>query len=223
MSAAKKTAGPSSARVAANVRRLRTEQQLSTYELARLLGEAGWPIGAGGITRIEGGDRRVDVDDLVALAIVLGVSPNVLLLPPSRPPLLYLQAELEMAPNSFTGLGDAWAWATGEMVYRRGGEVTLHDEAQFALDNRPHRFVLWDGHEPLVTKEYRQIHAAVERAFGHGSTPWQLRTLFERALIAAMEGYPSARAPEIHEPELERGPPPGSPAYNEQDVADGQG
>ena len=43
--------------------------------------EIGQPIGITSISRIELGTRRVDADDLVALAAVFGVSPNRLLLP----------------------------------------------------------------------------------------------------------------------------------------------
>src|SRR3954454_23683106 len=42
---------------------------------------AGRPILASGLGKIESGERRVDVDDLVALAVALDVSPVRLLLP----------------------------------------------------------------------------------------------------------------------------------------------
>jgi transcriptional regulator with XRE-family HTH domain len=222
MSAAKKTAGPSSARVAANVRRLRTEQQLSTYELARLLGEAGWPIGAGGITRIEGGDRRVDADDLVALAAVFGVSPNVLLLPESRSPLIALQAEVELAPNVVTNLGGAWGWVTGEMALRGPKPVTLHEEAQFALVNRPHRFALLGDVERLnlQVNDHQRFSTAIVRALVHRFTPWQIRTMFEQGLVAALNSYGDIPAPddwsarELDLPKVDTIPP---------EAADGQG
>ncbi len=198
MSAAKKTAGPSSARVAANVRRLRTEQQISTYELAKLLADAGWPIGAGGITRIEQGERRVDVDDLVALALVFGVSPNVLLMPRSRARLVQLQAEVELAPNSVTNLGNAWGWMTGEKLLPRGRPgVTLHDEAEFVLDNRPHRFALGFAGErgaSLATWQ-REMDGAVGGALAGRFTPWQIRTMFEQSLVTALNEHADAPAP----------------------------
>lgn len=67
--------------VAANVQRLRTGQRLSTTKLAELLGAQGRLIHATSITKIEGGARRVDVDDLAFLAAVLKVDPTVLLSP----------------------------------------------------------------------------------------------------------------------------------------------
>ena len=44
--------------------------------------DLGRPIATLGINRIEAGDRRIDVDDLVALAVALDVSPIAILLPP---------------------------------------------------------------------------------------------------------------------------------------------
>lgn len=45
------------------------------------MGEAGRPLGHTAISDIENGSRRVDVDDLMAIASALGVAPNALLLP----------------------------------------------------------------------------------------------------------------------------------------------
>jgi transcriptional regulator with XRE-family HTH domain len=60
--------------VAANVRRLRMVQGISQIKLSELLDERGRFIHSTSITRVEGFARAVDVDDLVALADVLGVS-----------------------------------------------------------------------------------------------------------------------------------------------------
>jgi transcriptional regulator with XRE-family HTH domain len=65
--------------VANNVRRLRSGQGLSTARLAEVVGEHGRPMHDSAITRIEHCNRAVDVDDLVALASALGVSPADLL------------------------------------------------------------------------------------------------------------------------------------------------
>lgn len=66
-------------RVASNVRSVRQLRGLSYAEFSRRLAEAGHPILDTGIMKIEKGARRVDVDDLVALAGVLNISPLVLL------------------------------------------------------------------------------------------------------------------------------------------------
>lgn len=67
--------------VAANIERLRESQNLSYAQLSRRLDELERPIAPLGLTRIRDHQRRVDVDDLVALALALDVSPVTLLLP----------------------------------------------------------------------------------------------------------------------------------------------
>lgn len=68
--------------VAANVKRLREEQNLGYAELSRRLDEqADRDIPPLGLRRIESHERRVDADDLVALAVALSVSPLTLLTP----------------------------------------------------------------------------------------------------------------------------------------------
>lgn len=62
-----------------NVRRIRDAWGYSTTQLSSMLAEAGRPIQATGITNLEAGRRRVDADDLMALADVLDVSPMTLL------------------------------------------------------------------------------------------------------------------------------------------------
>jgi transcriptional regulator with XRE-family HTH domain len=70
------------AAVSANVRRLRKDKNLGLRGLANKLGEVGRPLGHSAVDQIEKGTRRVDVDDLMALASALGVSPCTLLMPP---------------------------------------------------------------------------------------------------------------------------------------------
>jgi transcriptional regulator with XRE-family HTH domain len=74
--------GPTGETVRANLQRLREAQNLGYTKLARILDEEiGRAIPELGLRRIESGDRRVDVDDLMALAVALKVSPISLLLP----------------------------------------------------------------------------------------------------------------------------------------------
>jgi transcriptional regulator with XRE-family HTH domain len=67
--------------VSANVRRLRGKQNLGLRGLSKLLGEVGRPLTHSAVDQIEKGARRVDVDDLMALAAALNVSPITLLMP----------------------------------------------------------------------------------------------------------------------------------------------
>lgn len=68
----------------ANIKRVRDDRGMSQNELSETLRELGRPIPPLGIHRIENGDRRVDVDDLVAIAVALEVSPTTFLLPNSQ-------------------------------------------------------------------------------------------------------------------------------------------
>jgi transcriptional regulator with XRE-family HTH domain len=68
--------------VSANVKRLRTDQNLGLRGLSTKLGAVGRPLRHTAIDQIEKGERRVDVDDLMALALALDTSPIALLTPP---------------------------------------------------------------------------------------------------------------------------------------------
>jgi transcriptional regulator with XRE-family HTH domain len=106
--------------VKAQVRRLREQRGLSLQALSERLETVGRPILASGLSKIEAGTRRVDVDDLVALAEALGTVPDDLLTPNAAPKgvdpaetMLRIAAELTAAArvqSSFTdsaGLTDA--------------------------------------------------------------------------------------------------------------------
>lgn len=73
--------GPTGESVRANIRRIRDQKKISGPELSARLSQLGRDIPAIGIQRIESGARRVDVDDLVAIALALNVPPVVLLMP----------------------------------------------------------------------------------------------------------------------------------------------
>ena len=65
---------------------IRGDKRMSYAELSRILGGLGRPIPPLGLRRMEAGERRIDVDDLVALAVALGVSPIGLLMPDTDGP-----------------------------------------------------------------------------------------------------------------------------------------
>ncbi|MEV5611486.1 helix-turn-helix transcriptional regulator [Streptomyces sp. NPDC052225] len=102
--------GPTGKNVAENVARLRERASLTTRQLAAKLEQAGRPIPASGITRMENKQRVVTADELTALAAVFGVSPSALLLP--------LKDSATEAVE-VTGAGAvpsdiAWAWASNK-------------------------------------------------------------------------------------------------------------
>ncbi len=79
MAGKSKETGAASQRVARNVRLLRHHRNLTAAALSARLTGIGHPIVDTGILKIEHGDRRVDVDDLTALAEALQVEACALL------------------------------------------------------------------------------------------------------------------------------------------------
>jgi transcriptional regulator with XRE-family HTH domain len=77
--------GPTSEQFVENLSRLRKERGWSFKELSEvLLEDAHRAVPPLGLRRMESGERRVDIDDLMALATVFEVSPATLLLPADR-------------------------------------------------------------------------------------------------------------------------------------------
>lgn len=95
-------------RVASNMAALRTAgQPMRQSDVAERLAELGRPMGASALSKMEQGDRRIDVDDLVALALALRVSPLRLLLGDETAVTVKLTPEVEVSA------ADAWDWALG--------------------------------------------------------------------------------------------------------------
>jgi transcriptional regulator with XRE-family HTH domain len=105
--------------VAANLKRLRKERGMSLRALSEALDRVGRKLSQDAINKIENGSeegtdkqiRRVDVDDLAALAVVLNVNPSAFLLQPDVVGRAAGDAEI-------TGVGTvpgwlAWGWADG--------------------------------------------------------------------------------------------------------------
>lgn len=101
--------GPTGARLTENLKRLRESLPLTTEQLAdRVTNDYGRPMRANTITKIEKGQRRVDVDDLVALALALETRPDALLLPPT-----IAGDHLQLTEKKVTTAFGAWRWANG--------------------------------------------------------------------------------------------------------------
>jgi hypothetical protein len=107
----------------------------------------GHPILPSGITKIENGDRGVDVGDLVALASVLSVNPNRLLLPKHAD-----AAPVALAPGIEVTAGQAWRWADGTAPLLAAAPAdSTFDEVfdEFRRDARPAEFRLRDDHTAM--------------------------------------------------------------------------
>ena len=119
-----------------NLARLRKARRYSVRELAARLTEAGRRSTGSGISKIERGERRMDVDDLVALAAVLDVSPSALLLPPDDNP----SGTVEVTGAGKVPADVAWDWMDGKRPLLVNGEwqASMSDERiEYALHSRP--------------------------------------------------------------------------------------
>jgi len=102
------TLGPTGDTARANVTRVRSESGVSFAALSGRMGELGRPMGTLALRRLESGERRVDVDDLLALAVALDVTPLSLLLPP----VMGMHVEREVTALGMVPTVNLWRWAT---------------------------------------------------------------------------------------------------------------
>jgi hypothetical protein len=79
-----KPLGPAGHNLRRNVRRLREDRRWSYREMEERLAGSGRGIPLVELGWIEAGERRVEVDELVALAAIFGVTPMDLLEPPAE-------------------------------------------------------------------------------------------------------------------------------------------
>ncbi|MET9362196.1 helix-turn-helix transcriptional regulator [Streptomyces sp. NPDC006632] len=127
--------GPTAATVAKNVKRLRDRRGLSIYGLSELLRAAGRPITPAAVGKIERQQRQVTVDDLAALAVILGVSPSALLVPLTSSS----KDEVEVTGGGSVTAADAWAWAQG----RRPLVLDADDEQTQQLEHQLYGLPQW--------------------------------------------------------------------------------
>lgn len=147
--------GAVAARVQHNLRGLRTARRLTQADLSQRLRELGQPILPTGIAKIEDGTRRVDADDLVALAVALGVTPNRLLLPAGTD-----DEQVPLTPTRTVTAQEAWRWACGDAPLPGGGSpFDLGEAIEFLRTNQPHADLDLDEVEARVPREiFRQIY-----------------------------------------------------------------
>lgn len=122
--------------MAANIKRLRGSVQYK--ELSEQLAAIGRPMTPVAIRDAENGKRRVDVDDLMAFAIVFGVSPLTLLLPASA--AVNITTKITGYPHEI-GSNIAWMWARGdepiEVPHAPGGASNNKAIAEYRLRAKP--------------------------------------------------------------------------------------
>jgi hypothetical protein len=152
---------------------------MSTSALSERLRRLGRPIWPTGITKIEAGRvedgegvRRVDVDDLIALALALDVSPNRLLLPESA-----TDEQIDLTPRTRASSLALWRWATGDEELRLdvghkdpSVRLDLDRTERFRTENRPHDPMANVPFQRLIENEdvLRPVLEAVDAARERG-------------------------------------------------------
>ncbi|UTT48855.1 helix-turn-helix domain-containing protein [Rhodococcus gordoniae] len=106
--------GPTGRTVAENIATLRTRQNLTWTDVSRRLQERGREIPPVGIKRIEAMERRIDVDDLVAIATALNVAPAALLMPRTTHP----SDEVTATGMGTTTARELWRWIVADAAGR---------------------------------------------------------------------------------------------------------
>lgn len=147
MAGKKSDLGPIGDNVAKAVKWFRDDvRHLSYAELSRKLAERGREIPPLGLRRIESGDRRVDADDLIALALALGVSPLALLLSAEDGPVL--------EGGKPYPAEQIWKWATGEHPLLGSDDVL-----DFIRNSNP---LTWPETEAFVMKQLSGANPSVQ-------------------------------------------------------------
>lgn len=155
--------GPTGKTVAANVKRLRDDKGWSLRALAKRMEEAGRRLSADALNKIENGRlvddpdhqdkplyvRRVDADDLMALAVALDVNPSALLLPPT------IEGKAEITGKSAVSTHTLWRWAQGERPLVTPDNDDGTALVEFQRRSRPHGIRMWPVRTPAGREAVR--------------------------------------------------------------------
>lgn len=107
-----------------------------------------------GVSEIENGLRRVDIDDLIALSKALGTSPAVLLMPTPELPddqgrgVVYLDADDEPLTTE-----QVWDWLTAAkplVTDAMMDELDKHDDAELAVQEQ---YLWWQRTLPKFARK----------------------------------------------------------------------
>lgn len=108
-----------------NLPRFRGLRRMTLTDLSEKLDELGRPMSVPTLSAVENGKRRIDVDDLVHLALALDVSPAALLMPATET----ADDEIGNAPGQepWTVASDWWTWLRAEHPLWEGPNTDPHD------------------------------------------------------------------------------------------------
>jgi transcriptional regulator with XRE-family HTH domain len=161
------TKGPIGEVTAGMVREVRERRQLTQRDLSVRLGELGRPMLPSVVAKIEAGDRRVDVDDLVALSIALNVQPGRLLLRDTAG-----DDEVPLTPTSSTPGWCAWDWVRGmNPIPSQPDHTNTYEELQRFAEETPIDLRERENHP--VTRQCKLLWYGVMRVVHHATKPPQ--------------------------------------------------
>jgi transcriptional regulator with XRE-family HTH domain len=119
-----------------HVAELRHHRGLTVRRLSERLGELGHPMLPSVISKLEKGNRSVDVDDLIALAVALRVNPSRLWLP-----FVADETEVALTPVVRVPAWAAWQWSDGSAplptLDAESGYNTDDEAEDFQIHARP--------------------------------------------------------------------------------------
>ncbi|HEY0246625.1 MAG TPA: helix-turn-helix transcriptional regulator [Gryllotalpicola sp.] len=150
--------GVTNAHVATNIRAARQAIGMDLRTMSDALDAAGRKLSPSGISKLENGDRRVDVDDLTVIAYLLRTSPAALLTPPEG------QTTFTGVPESFLP-EEIEKWARGELVLTSEGLLAYWQQEWVQCINRIQYFESTLKHgtpNPASHDDYTQRLAALK-------------------------------------------------------------
>ncbi|WP_280317595.1 AIPR family protein [Nocardia wallacei] len=202
--------GPTGVRVGERLRELRHARGLTLNALAAKLEEAGRPIDWSALAKMEKGQRRIDVDDLLALALALNAPPNWLLFSHNEN-----ETSLQLTPAVQLSTLAAWSWATQDLNSEAASPHAVNvpsREAYGGTRSTPGGYGDSAGVDParINVAKVRQVSAALHAEFdslidahcdfydinsGHGERIFLCRALSALA-VRQLTGCSSASAAE---------------------------
>lgn len=201
--------GPAAAQVARNIQRVRKARQLKQSDVSKLLTAAGRPTLATVISKIERGERRVDVDDLVAFGRALGVPPVLLLYP------LGEDDDVEVLADQQVPTWAAFRWFIGEGPFPSEpipvGDVDAatglpewFEDPEAGWEEGAAPVALWRRHAEQIVEWYavpsrtRRLHMPEDEERGERARLWgQIEdALTQTRTTMRMRGLKPPRLPE---------------------------
>lgn len=191
--------------VGANVRELREGLDLDLVDLSAQLETLGVRLGKNALSKLETGGRNITTDELVALAVALGVTPNRILLGDAED---ISQQQVCIAHKWTLTLLEAWKWIQGEKLpvddANDSGVIRTADlraNTEFRRRSTPH-----EPHESMSIGVHRElvesgifdgVRDTVDKLEARGLTPDLARQHIE--LMRVFGNLQDLARPALHE------------------------